>query len=87
MEAKKLGIVLGENVACSSLGSWSDVRRGTDVLDAFDSDCDEAPSAKAVLMANLSSYDSNVISEVPILEALQDNFVFDNGVQETYYSE
>ncbi|GKB73483.1 integrase, catalytic region, zinc finger, CCHC-type containing protein [Tanacetum coccineum] len=32
-------------------------------LDAFDSDCDDAPSAKAVLMANLSSYDPNVISE------------------------
>ncbi|GJZ25798.1 hypothetical protein Tco_0570051, partial [Tanacetum coccineum] len=34
----------------------------TDDLDAFDSDCDEAPSAKAVLMANLSRYDSDVIS-------------------------
>ena len=36
----------------------------TDDLDAYDSDCDEAPSAQAVLMANLSSYDSAVISEV-----------------------
>ncbi|GJT02316.1 hypothetical protein Tco_0823485 [Tanacetum coccineum] len=36
----------------------------TDDLDAFDSDCDEAPGAKAVLMANLSSYDSDVISEM-----------------------
>ncbi|GJT10158.1 hypothetical protein Tco_0857200 [Tanacetum coccineum] len=36
----------------------------TDDLDAFDSDCDNVPSAKAVLMANLSSYDSNVLSEV-----------------------
>ncbi|GKE45159.1 hypothetical protein Tco_1472443, partial [Tanacetum coccineum] len=34
-----------------------------DDLDAFDSDCDEAPSAKAVLMANLSSYNSDVLSE------------------------
>ncbi|GKD61010.1 retrovirus-related pol polyprotein from transposon TNT 1-94 [Tanacetum coccineum] len=33
----------------------------TDDLDAFDSDCDDAPSAKAVLMANLSSYDSHVL--------------------------
>ncbi|GJR65135.1 hypothetical protein Tco_0011200 [Tanacetum coccineum] len=32
-------------------------------LDAFDSDCDDAPSAKAVLMANLSSYNSDVLSE------------------------
>ncbi|GJT21736.1 retrovirus-related pol polyprotein from transposon TNT 1-94 [Tanacetum coccineum] len=36
----------------------------TDDLDAFDLDCDDAPSAKAVLMANLSSYDSHVLSEV-----------------------
>ncbi|GJV24642.1 hypothetical protein Tco_1377337 [Tanacetum coccineum] len=36
----------------------------TDDLDAFDSDCDDAPLAKAVLMANLSSYDSHVLSEV-----------------------
>ncbi|GJX59116.1 ribonuclease H-like domain-containing protein [Tanacetum coccineum] len=35
----------------------------TDDLDAFDSDCDDAPSAKPVLMANLSSYDSDVLSE------------------------
>ncbi|GJU20914.1 hypothetical protein Tco_1154256 [Tanacetum coccineum] len=36
----------------------------TDDLDAFDSDCDDAPSAKAALMANLSSYDSDVLSEL-----------------------
>ncbi|GKB54705.1 hypothetical protein Tco_0905458 [Tanacetum coccineum] len=36
----------------------------TDDLDAFDSNCDDAPSAKVILMANLSSYDSDVLSEV-----------------------
>nr|GEW90853.1 hypothetical protein [Tanacetum cinerariifolium] len=35
----------------------------TDDLDAFASDCDDVPLAKAVLMANLSSYDSDVLSE------------------------
>ncbi|GJT53823.1 hypothetical protein Tco_0988877 [Tanacetum coccineum] len=35
-----------------------------DDLNAFDSNCDEAPGAKAVLIANLSSYDSDVISEM-----------------------
>nr|GEU90814.1 hypothetical protein [Tanacetum cinerariifolium] len=35
----------------------------SDDLDAFDSDCDEAPGAKTFLMANLSSYESIVISE------------------------
>ncbi|GKA85008.1 hypothetical protein Tco_0806662 [Tanacetum coccineum] len=32
-------------------------------LDAYDSDCDDVLSAKAVLMANLSSYGSDVLSE------------------------
>nr|GEW03333.1 hypothetical protein [Tanacetum cinerariifolium] len=34
-----------------------------DDLDAYDSDCDEIYTAKAVLMANLSSYGSDVLSE------------------------
>ncbi|GJU14317.1 hypothetical protein Tco_1142283 [Tanacetum coccineum] len=34
-----------------------------DDLDAYDSDCDEIFRAKAVLMANFSSYESNVLSE------------------------
>ncbi|GJS13525.1 reverse transcriptase domain-containing protein [Tanacetum coccineum] len=32
----------------------------TNDLDAFDSDCDEAPLASVVLMAKLSAYDSDV---------------------------
>nr|GEW63938.1 putative reverse transcriptase domain-containing protein [Tanacetum cinerariifolium] len=44
----------------------------TDDLDAFDSDYNDAPSAKAVLMANLSSYDSDVISEDTSSHAQQD---------------
>nr|GEW85345.1 hypothetical protein [Tanacetum cinerariifolium] len=36
----------------------------TDDLDAYDSDCDDISSANAVLMANLSSYDSYILSEV-----------------------
>ncbi|GKE69389.1 hypothetical protein Tco_1527461 [Tanacetum coccineum] len=35
----------------------------TDDLDSYDSDCDDISSAKAILMANLSSYGSNVLSE------------------------
>ncbi|GJV91368.1 retrovirus-related pol polyprotein from transposon TNT 1-94 [Tanacetum coccineum] len=34
-----------------------------DDLDAYDSDCNEISTAKAVLMANLSSYGSDVLSE------------------------
>ncbi|GJZ29151.1 retrovirus-related pol polyprotein from transposon TNT 1-94 [Tanacetum coccineum] len=59
----------------------------TDDLDAFNSNYDEAPSARAVLIANLSSYDSDVLSEVPISETYQDNSVLNHCVQEMYYSE
>ncbi|GJT93736.1 hypothetical protein Tco_1082581 [Tanacetum coccineum] len=34
-------------------------------LDAYDSDCNDVSNAKAVLLANLSNYGSDVISEVP----------------------
>ncbi|GKC12649.1 hypothetical protein Tco_1009431 [Tanacetum coccineum] len=37
----------------------------TEDLDTYDSDCDDLATAQAVLMANISSYGSNVISEVP----------------------
>ncbi|GKD56021.1 hypothetical protein Tco_1289408 [Tanacetum coccineum] len=37
-----------------------------DDLDAYDSDCDEISTAKAVLMANLSSYGSDVLSDTEI---------------------
>ncbi|GKE37896.1 hypothetical protein Tco_1461301 [Tanacetum coccineum] len=37
----------------------------TEDLDAYDSDCDDVFNAKAVLMANLSNYCSDVILEVP----------------------
>ncbi|GKB90823.1 retrovirus-related pol polyprotein from transposon TNT 1-94 [Tanacetum coccineum] len=59
----------------------------TDDLDAFDSDCDEAPSASAVLMAKLSAYDSDVLLEVPNLVNYQTNNMIDQSVQEMQYSE
>ncbi|GKD36100.1 hypothetical protein Tco_1251609, partial [Tanacetum coccineum] len=37
-------------------------------LDAYDSDCDDVSNAKAVLMANLSNYGTDVISKVPHFE-------------------
>nr|GEY16409.1 hypothetical protein [Tanacetum cinerariifolium] len=39
-----------------------------DDLDAYDSDCDDFSTAKAVLMANFSSYGSYVLSEAPHFE-------------------
>ncbi|GJT52193.1 retrovirus-related pol polyprotein from transposon TNT 1-94 [Tanacetum coccineum] len=43
--------------------SWASPAFQTDDLDAFDSDCDEAPSASAVLMAKLFLYDSKTLSK------------------------
>ncbi|GJZ81287.1 hypothetical protein Tco_0646281 [Tanacetum coccineum] len=37
----------------------------TEDLDTYDSDCDDISNAKAILMANISNYGSDVISEVP----------------------
>ncbi|GKA06283.1 hypothetical protein Tco_0685507 [Tanacetum coccineum] len=57
-----------------------------DDLDTYDSDCDEISTAKAVLMANLSSYESNVLSEVPISDNTN-NDMLNQSVQEIPYSE
>ncbi|GJT02896.1 hypothetical protein Tco_0824065 [Tanacetum coccineum] len=59
----------------------------TDDLDAFDSDCDDVSSAKAVLMANLSSYDSDVLLEVPFHDTNIENDMSYQSVQETQCSE
>ncbi|GJZ48648.1 hypothetical protein Tco_0602480 [Tanacetum coccineum] len=37
----------------------------TEDLDTYDSNCDDLSTAQAVLMANISNYGSDVISEVP----------------------
>ncbi|GKC24301.1 retrovirus-related pol polyprotein from transposon TNT 1-94 [Tanacetum coccineum] len=37
----------------------------TEDLDTYDSDCDDISTAQVVLMANISNYGSDVISEVP----------------------
>nr|GEX78717.1 hypothetical protein [Tanacetum cinerariifolium] len=56
----------------------------TNDLHAYDSDCDDISSAKAVLMVNLSSYNSNILSEVPQPDTYQNNNMinqsFDNGL-------
>ncbi|GJX22847.1 integrase, catalytic region, zinc finger, CCHC-type containing protein [Tanacetum coccineum] len=57
-----------------------------DNLDACDSDCDEISTAKAVLMANLSSYGSDVLSEVPYSDNTH-NDMLNQSVQEMAYYE
>ncbi|GJU89445.1 hypothetical protein Tco_1301868 [Tanacetum coccineum] len=55
-------------------------------LNAYDSYCDEISTAKAVLMANLSSYGSYVLSEVPHSNNTH-NDMLNQSVQEMPYFE
>ncbi|GKA66538.1 retrovirus-related pol polyprotein from transposon TNT 1-94 [Tanacetum coccineum] len=57
-----------------------------DYLDAYDSDCDEISTAKVVLMASLSSYGSDVLSEVPYSDNTNNDMLI-QSVQEIPYSE
>ncbi|GKB75332.1 hypothetical protein Tco_0942227 [Tanacetum coccineum] len=59
----------------------------TDDLDAYDSDCDDISSAKAILMANLFSYDLDVLSKVPHHDTYQNDDMINQSVQEMQYSE
>nr|GEV73069.1 hypothetical protein [Tanacetum cinerariifolium] len=53
-------------------------------LDTYDSDCDDISNAKAVLMANISNYVSDVISEVPHSETYL-NDMENQGYQNLFY--
>nr|GEU83153.1 hypothetical protein [Tanacetum cinerariifolium] len=57
-----------------------------DDLNAYDSDCDYFSTSKAALMANLSSYGSDVLSEVPYFENTHTDML-NQSVQEMSYSE
>nr|GEX50799.1 hypothetical protein [Tanacetum cinerariifolium] len=61
----------------------------SDDLDAFNFDCHDVPlakAAKAVLMANLSSYDLDVFSEVPFRDTNIENDMSSQSVQENQCS-
>ncbi|GJY64000.1 integrase, catalytic region, zinc finger, CCHC-type containing protein [Tanacetum coccineum] len=53
----------------------------TDELDAYDSDCDDLSSTKAVLVANLLSCDPEVLSEVPYSDSYPNDMI-NQDVQE-----
>ncbi|GJV12998.1 hypothetical protein Tco_1354539 [Tanacetum coccineum] len=57
-----------------------------DDLDAYDSNCDDFSTAKVVLMANLSSYGLDVLSEVPHSENTH-NDMLNQSVQGCLYPE
>nr|GEV95227.1 retrovirus-related Pol polyprotein from transposon TNT 1-94 [Tanacetum cinerariifolium] len=54
-------------------------------LDAYESNCDDISSAKAVLMANLLSCDYDVLSEVPYSDTYLNDLI-NQDVQEMTYS-
>ncbi|GKA70244.1 hypothetical protein Tco_0776308 [Tanacetum coccineum] len=54
----------GEGIMARQCIGLSD-HRNTEDLDTYDFYCDDISNAKAVLMANISNYGSDVISEVP----------------------
>ncbi|GKF77289.1 hypothetical protein Tco_0229759, partial [Tanacetum coccineum] len=58
----------------------------TDDLDVYDLDCDDISFAKAVLMVNLSSCDSDVLSELPYTETYQNDLI-NEAMQEMQYFE
>ncbi|GKA24879.1 hypothetical protein Tco_0710912 [Tanacetum coccineum] len=99
-EAPKSGMVLDEEHMAFLVDNGDTVTTGqqsqkiptpttfqTNDLDAFESDYDEAPSTSVVLMDKLSSYDSEVLSEVPLHNNYLENHVIEQNVQETQYSE
>ncbi|GKA58500.1 hypothetical protein Tco_0757688 [Tanacetum coccineum] len=71
----------------------------TDHVDAFDSDCDEAPISSAIFITRLSPtrsvngddvgpfYDTDILSEVPNYDNYHDNDMFHQFVQDLDYSE
>ncbi|GKF29953.1 hypothetical protein Tco_0096295 [Tanacetum coccineum] len=58
----------------------------TEDLDAYDSDCDDISSTKAVLMENLSSCDLDVLFEVPYSDTYPNDMI-NQDVQKMLYSE
>nr|GEX08988.1 hypothetical protein [Tanacetum cinerariifolium] len=70
-----------------------------DHVDAFDSDCDEAPTASAIFMARLSpagsvngddvnaTYNSDILFEVPHYDTYHETDMLNPVVQETEYFE
>nr|GEX16700.1 hypothetical protein [Tanacetum cinerariifolium] len=63
----------------------SNVAFQVEVLDAYDFDCDDVSTAQAVLMASLSNYGSDVISEVPHSEPYHHDIDNQRVVWREYY--
>ncbi|GKE01807.1 hypothetical protein Tco_1389790 [Tanacetum coccineum] len=57
-------LALGETMQADRQGLLNATAVKTEDLDTYDSDCDDFSNAQAVLMANISNYGYDVISEV-----------------------
>ncbi|GJT38235.1 hypothetical protein Tco_0938100 [Tanacetum coccineum] len=81
---------LSSSIIVKVKGTWLDSvlsQRDEGMLhDAYDSDCDDISSTNAALMTNLSSCDSDVLSEVPYSDNSH-NDMMNQGVQELQYFE
>ncbi|GJT65422.1 hypothetical protein Tco_1016902 [Tanacetum coccineum] len=77
-------LVLGETMQVDMKGLLNAITVKTKDLDTYDSDCDDISNAKAVLMANISNYGSDVISEVPHSETYL-NDMENQGYQNPFY--
>ncbi|GJV97276.1 hypothetical protein Tco_1548853 [Tanacetum coccineum] len=73
-------------ISTTSNGNYGAGQPRTEDLDAYDLDCDDLSSAKAVLMANLSSCDPEFLSEVPYSDSYPNDMI-NQDVQEMQYSE
>ncbi|GJT35056.1 hypothetical protein Tco_0925475 [Tanacetum coccineum] len=63
----------------------AELERYKEYLGAYTSDCDDLSSSKVVLMANLSSYDSDVLLKVPYFD-LYTNDMLNQDEQEMIFS-
>ncbi|GKA26040.1 hypothetical protein Tco_0712149 [Tanacetum coccineum] len=72
-------LVLGEAMQVDRQGLLNATIVKTKDIDTYDSDCDDLSNAQAALMANISNYGSNVISEATVqdtnLQAQQDSMI------------
>ncbi|GKB51855.1 hypothetical protein Tco_0902608 [Tanacetum coccineum] len=76
---------IAEGLVTQSVITYNTTYQADD-LDAYDSDCDEISTAKAVLMANLFSYGLDFLSKVQIFDNTYNDMLNQSG-QEMSYSE
>nr|GEX97671.1 hypothetical protein [Tanacetum cinerariifolium] len=80
-EAQKDGKIMNEEQLAFLADPKVPDGQATEDLDTYDSDCDDISNEKVVLMAKISNYGSDVISELPYFETYL-NDMENQGVHE-----